>query len=305
MSKIKSSEITSELNYNRRRDFMKKGLILGAGTIFSKDLLAEPNPKTLKKQLTKNRHITNYNNFYEFTADKEDVTDLAKGAKLSKADWSIELAGECDNPKKITLEDIVKLLKTEERIYRFRCVEGWSMVIPWQGFELNKLLALAKPNSKAKFVAFETLEDDSIFPNQKKSLFSNAGIEWPYREGLRIDEAMNPLTLMATGIYGKDLLNQSGAPIRLVVPWKYGFKSIKSIVKIKFVEKQPLMTWNMLNAREYGFYSNVNPSVDHPRWSQKKERIIGSIRKRKTEMFNGYQDEVASLYKGMDLKKFY
>jgi sulfoxide reductase catalytic subunit YedY len=208
--------------------------------------------------------------------------------------------GECEKPGTFTLEDILKPHPVEERIYRMRCVEGWSMVIPWQGFPLGNLLKRFQPTSKAKFVRFETLADPKQMPELRHQV-----LDWPYKEGLRMDEAMHPLTLIATGLYDKPLLNQNGAPLRLVVPWKYGFKSIKSLVRISFVEAQPEVSWERSNRQEYGFYSNVNPEVDHPRWSQASERRIGEFRKRKTLMFNGYADQVASLYSGMDLRKNY
>jgi sulfoxide reductase catalytic subunit YedY len=210
----------------------------------------------------------------------------------------VVVEGECEKTGRYDLEDLLKPVSIEERTYRFRCVEGWSMVIPWMGFPLAELIKRMKPTSKAKYVYFETLHDPKQMPGQKTSV-----LDWPYLEALRIDEAMNPLTLLATGIYGKDLLNQNGAPLRLVVPWKYGFKSIKSIAKIRFETEQPINSWQKANALEYGFYSNVNPQVNHPRWSQRKERRIGEFRKRKTLLFNGYSEQVASLYKGMDLKK--
>ncbi|MPV86299.1 protein-methionine-sulfoxide reductase catalytic subunit MsrP [Ostreibacterium oceani] len=309
--KIASSEITSEADYRARRRFMQQAMLLGMGTIAAPMIqtshaqASKPDAiADLKKSLTSYEHITNYNNFYEFSTGKEAVAELAKD--FSTANWTLRVDGECDAPKTWTLEALAQMFASEERIYRFRCVEGWSMVIPWQGFELNKLLKLAKPNSRAKYVAFETLVDPEQFPNQRKGLFNRTGIDWPYREGLRIDEAMHPLTLIADGLYGKPMPNQNGAPLRLVVPWKYGFKSIKSIVGIRFVEKEPHATWNQINAREYGFYSNVNPNVDHPRWSQKKERVIGGgLFKIPTQLFNGYADEVADLYRGMDLTKYY
>lgn len=304
---ILSSEITKESDYHRRRDFIKKGLILGTGGLLSQAATQDSQPAAiakLREQLTPLRHITNYNNFYEFSTNKEAVAELAKN--FNTANWTLTIDGECDAPSTWTVEDLVAAFPPEERIYRFRCVEGWSMVIPWQGFEFNKLLKRAKPNSRAKYVAFETLEDEKQFPNQG-GLLNRSGIDWPYREGLRIDEAMHPLTLIATGLYGKDKLpNQNGAPLRLVVPWKYGFKSIKSIVKITFVEQEPIITWKQQNHKEYGFYSNVNPNVSHPRWSQAKERVIGGgLFRVPTKMFNGYEEEVAHLYRGMDLTKFY
>ncbi len=301
------SEITRESDYLRRREFIRQGLILGTGVLAAPAFSQESQAKAvenLRQNLTSLRHITHYNNFYEFSTDKQAVAELAKN--FSTSGWTLSIDGECDKPKTWGVEELVKAFVPEERIYRFRCVEGWSMVIPWQGFELGKLLQSARPNSRAKYVAFETLYDPKQLPNQG-GLINRTGIDWPYREGLRIDEAMHPLTLIATGLYGKSILpKQNGAPLRLVVPWKYGFKSIKSIVKITFVEHEPPITWKQQNHREYGFYSNVNPEVAHPRWSQAKERVIGGgLFKVPTKLFNGYEAEVAHLYKGMDLKKFY
>ena len=298
---LKDHDVTDESLYRDRRKFIK---IMGAGSILLGSSLAgnvlnaKARQDDLKSELTSYKDITTYNNFYEFGTGKSDPANNAHTLKTSP--WSVTVDGECAKPGSFALEDLLKPMQTEERIYRFRCVEGWSMVIPWMGFELGKLLKRFEPTSKAKYVYFETLLDPEQMPGQKRSV-----LEWPYVEGLRIDEAMHPLTLLATGIYGKDLLNQNGAPLRLVVPWKYGFKSIKSIVKIHFLEEQPISSWQKANAVEYGFYSNVNPNVDHPRWSQKRERRIGEFRKRKTLFLNGYADEVAALYKGMDLKKYY
>jgi sulfoxide reductase catalytic subunit YedY len=241
------------------------------------------------------QEISSYNNFYELGLDKEDPK--ANAAKLKTKPWQVSVEGECAKPGRLSFEDFIKPHALEERIYRMRCVEAWSMVIPWVGFPLKDALARFEPNSKAKFVAFETVLDTKNLPGQRRSV-----LDWPYREGLRIDEAMNPLTLLSVGIYGEELLPQNGAPLRLVVPWKYGFKSIKSIVAIRFVEQMPKTSWNMAAPNEYGFYSNVNPEVDHPRWSQAKERRIGEFRKRDTLPFNGYAEQVASLYSGMDLK---
>jgi sulfoxide reductase catalytic subunit YedY len=242
--------------------------------------------------------ITQYNNFYEFGTGKDDP---AKHAHLLKTSpWSVSVDGACAKPGKLTLEDILKPHPNQERIYRLRCVEGWSMVIPWLGFPLADLLKRFEPTSQAKYVRFETLVDPKQMPGQKRQV-----LEWPYTEGLRIDEAMHPLSFIATGLYGKALLGQNGAPLRLVVPWKYGFKSIKSIVRISFVEQEPHTSWGRSAPGEYGFYSNVNPDVDHPRWSQRKERRIGEFRKRDTLMFNGYAEQVASLYSGMDLRKHF
>ncbi|MCA9871172.1 MAG: protein-methionine-sulfoxide reductase catalytic subunit MsrP, partial [Anaerolineae bacterium] len=240
----------------------------------------------------------NYNNFYEFTTDKEKVAGLAKD--FPTRPWTVEVGGLVNNPGTFSIEDILSTFEREERVYRLRCVEGWSMVIPWLGFQLSKLLEKADPQSSAKYVRFETLMDPDKMPGERSSWF-----EWPYVEGLRIDEAMNPLALIATGLYGKELLPQNGAPLRLVVPWKYGFKSIKSIVKIDLVEEQPTSLWMAAAPNEYGFYANVNPEVQHPRWSQRTERRIGETKRRETLMFNGYGDEVAHLYDGMNLAAYY
>ena len=245
--------------------------------------------------------ITTYNNFYEFGTGKDDP---AKNAHmLTTKPWTVTIDGMVDKPGDYSFEDIMSQMTVEERIYRFRCVEAWSMVVPWNGFELADLLNMAGVKSGAKYVAFETLYRPDEMPGQRFRT-----LDWPYVEGLRLDEAMHPLTIMATGIYGQDIPNQNGAPMRLVVPWKYGFKSIKSVVKITLTDKEPPTSWNKANSREYGFYSNVNPNVDHPRWSQASERTIGGglfARRKETLMFNGYEDEVASLYEGMDLAKFY
>jgi len=260
-------------------------------------------PQTQK--LTSLKDVTTYNNFYEFGVDKGDPSRNAHTLKTSP--WSVVVDGHVAKPATYHLEDFVKPHKLEERIYRLRCVEAWSMVIPWLGFPMADLIKRVQPTSKAKFVAFTTLHDPRQMPGQRTGV-----LDWPYTEGLRLDEAMHPLAIFATGLYGKPLPNQNGAPIRIVVPWKYGFKSIKSIVKVSFVESQPRTAWNDASPGEYGFYSNVNPTVDHPRWSQAKEQIIGEytdrlklqLAKRDTQMFNGYS-EVASLYAGMDLRKFY
>jgi len=249
--------------------------------------------------LTREGDITSYNNFYELGTGKTDPKKNADALQTSP--WDVAVEGECGKPGRYTLEDILAPHDFEERIYKLRCVEAWSMIIPWTGFPLAALLKRFEPTSDAKYVAFETLYDKkNPLPGQRRQV-----IDWPYREGLRMDEAMHPLTFIAVGLYGKLLPNQNGAPLRLVVPWKYGFKSIKSIVKIRFSKTEPATSWNMLAPNEYGFYSNVNPEVDHPRWSQKRERRIGELFKVKTEMFNGYEQEVASLYKGMNLQKHY
>jgi methionine sulfoxide reductase catalytic subunit len=330
-SDIPASEITPESVYLARRDFMRSTLatgLLGAATLSSQNLLADPSyvaaeavnkgPEWLNAQishakadtqkltesLTPFEHVTNHNNFYEFGYDKKDP---AKYSKRFKTDpWRVEIAGEVAKPGKYNLEDLLKGMDLEERVYRLRCVEAWSMVIPWVGFSLASLLKKFEPNSNAKYVSFVTLNDSKQFPAQASSLST---INWPYREALRIDEAMHPLSILAVGLYGKTLPNQNGAPLRLVVPWKYGFKSIKSIVKIEFTEKQPKTTWSMIAPSEYGFYANVNPTVDHPRWSQAQERRLPSglfsPNVIPTQMFNGYADQVASLYTGLDLRKFY
>jgi methionine sulfoxide reductase catalytic subunit len=242
--------------------------------------------------------VTHYNNFYEFGTAKSDPSRNAQNFVTSP--WTVSVEGEVKKPAKYSMDDILKLAPLEERIYRHRCVEGWSIVVPWIGYSLNTILKLAQPNEKAKFVAFQSYYNHSQMP-----WGDHAGIELPYVEGLRLDEAMNPLTLLCVGMYGETLPNQDGAPVRLVIPWKYGFKSIKSIVKIKLVKSQPDTTWNLYAPTEYGFYSNVNPNVDHPRWSQATERRLGEFFRRKTVIFNGYEDQVASLYNGMDLKKYY
>jgi sulfoxide reductase catalytic subunit YedY len=251
--------------------------------------------------LTPFQDVTSYNNFYEFGPDKSDPK--ARARSLRPEPWSVEFAGECELRGRLTLEDVLKPHALEERIYRFRCVEAWSMVVPWLGFPLADLIRRAKPTSRAKYVEFTTLLDPKQMPGQRAAI-----LEWPYVEGLRIDEAIHPLTLMVVGVYGQWLPNQNGAPLRLIVPWKYGFKSIKSIVRIRFVEREPRTTWNVLAPDEYGFYANVNPQVDHPRWSQARERRLGSglfAPRIETLPFNGYAEAVASLYRGMDLRRYY
>ena len=250
---------------------------------------------TTEKQ-TPYKDVTTYNNYYEFSTDKSGPSELA--GKFKPRPWTVAIEGEVAKPRQIDIDSLLKLAPLEERIYRHRCVEGWSIVVPWIGFPLKALVDVAQPNSKAKFVQFETVYRPSEMPGLNRAV-----LDWPYVEGLRLDEATNPLALLAVGLYGETLPNQNGAPIRLVVPWKYGFKSIKSIVKVRFVKDQPKATWNEAAPNEYGFYSNVNPNVDHPRWSQAKERRLGEFLKRDTLMFNGYGDQVASMYNGMDLKK--
>jgi sulfoxide reductase catalytic subunit YedY len=244
------------------------------------------------------KDITNFNNYYEFSTDKEAVANLSKDFKTRP--WTLEVGGLVNKPKTFGIEDILSKFAREERIYRLRCVEAWSMVIPWLGFPLNKLLKEVEPQSSAKYVRFETVVRPDEMPGQKDIWF-----DWPYVEGLRIDEAMHDLTLFTTGLYGKELMPQNGAPMRIVIPWKYGFKSIKSIVKLDLVEEMPVSLWMKAAPDEYGFYANVNPEVDHPRWTQSSERRIGELNRRKTLMFNGYADEVASLYTGMDLRANY
>jgi len=243
--------------------------------------------------------ITHYNNFYEFSTDKRLVAPRAKN--FITRPWTVEVTGLVHKPKTFDLDELIKLALPEERVYRHRCVEAWSMIIPWVGFPLAKLLNEVQPTSQAKYVAFQSLAD----PNQMPNVRGGDVLDWPYVEGLRLDEALHPLTILATGLYGETLPPQNGAPLRLVVPWKYGFKGIKSIVKIRLVDGEPPATWNQENSREYGFYSNVNPNVDHPRWSQKTEQRIGEFGRRDTLMFNGYADQVASLYSGMDLRKYF
>ena len=316
-STIKPSEITSKEVYQSRRRFLHGGAALalgsslGLGTMLATQKLsyaankfsgAVKSPFSTNESQTPYKDVTSYNNFYEFGTSKTSPAGMSKDFK--PIPWSIEVSGEVEKPITLGLEDILKRYPLEERIYRLRCVEAWSMVIPWVGFPLASLIKDLKPTSKAKFVAFKTLHDPSRMAGQKTALFGS-GLDWPYREGLRMDEAMNPLTLLAVGLYGEVLPNQNGAPIRLVVPWKYGFKSIKSIVAIEFTEKQPETTWERLAPKEYGFYANVNPEVDHPRWSQAKERRLGEFRKRQTTLFNGYAEQVAGMYKNLDLKKHY
>jgi len=266
-----------------------------AGTKFS-GVVKSPFRTTEKQNSYED--VTHYNNFYEFGTDKSDPAKNAH--KLKTANWMVSVEGDVAKPRKFTMDEILKIAPLEERIYRHRCVEAWSIVVPWIGFSLSNLAKLVEPTSKAQFVAFQSSYDRGQMLEAKW-----AGIDFPYVEGLRLDEAMNPLTLLGVGMYGESLPNQDGAPVRMVIPWKYGFKSIKSLVKIKFQSKMPPATWNLAASNEYGFYSNVNPNVDHPRWSQAKERRLGEILKRNTLMFNGYGDQVASMYNGMDLKKYY
>jgi methionine sulfoxide reductase catalytic subunit len=253
-------------------------------------------PYSTTEKVTPESDVTTYNNFYEFGTGKEDPSENAKNFRTSP--WEVSIEGEVKKPLRLSMDEIMKIAPLEERIYRHRCVEAWSIVVPWIGYSFSHLVTLAEPTPKAKYVAFQSYYDTRQMP-----LGPEAGIQLPYVEGLRLDEAMNPLTLLCVGMYGETLPNQDGAPVRMVIPWKYGFKSIKSLVKIRFVKSQPPTTWNIEAPNEYGFYSNVNPNVDHPRWSQAKERRLGEFFRRPTLMFNGYGDQVASLYTGMDLRK--
>ena len=306
-SGIAPSEITPEAVYADRRRIMQSAAALAVGSILPSGLAlaaaapaytGKPSPFSTNEKQNTFDQITHYNNYYEFGTDKGDPA--ANSGSLKTRPWAIRVEGECEKPQTFDLDALLKLAPLEERVYRLRCVEAWSMVIPWEGYPLADLLKLVQPTSKAKFVEFTSLAD----PKQMPELGQHT-IDWPYTEGLRIDEAMHPLTLLTLGLYGKPLPNQNGAPVRVIIPWKYGFKSAKSIVKIRLLDHQPATAWNKLVASEYGFYSNVNPEVDHPRWSQASERRIGEILRRKTLMFNGYGDQVAGMYKGMDLKKFY
>ena len=311
---IKSSEITDKRLYLNRRQFIRTASLgaagIGSGLLvpaifgnmdevhaaqklegFTTGKFATDEPKTPLKD------ITSYNNFYEFGTDKGDPKRYS--GSLKTRPWTVEVEGEVHKPRTFDIEELLKM-PLEERVYRLRCVEAWSMVIPWIGFELKHLIKAVEPTNNAKYIQFVTLFDPEQMPGQRREI-----LDWPYTEGLRMDEAMNPLTIMGVGLYGEVMPNQNGAPIRLVVPWKYGFKSAKSIVKIRFVEEEPPTAWNIAAPHEYGFYSNVNPTVNHPRWSQASERRIGDFFRRKTLMFNGYEEQVAHLYKGMDLKKLY
>ena len=309
---IKENDITPEKLFNDRRKFLKLGAAAIVANASIVDLMAkekyptsnleykkDPNPLDL--DLNTFKQITSYNNFYKFSTNKEKVKKLAH--TLNPNPWSITIDGLVEKPFQVDVQNLIKKFSLEERIYRFRCVEGWSMVVPWIGFELSQLIKLAKPLSTAKYIRFETLYDEKQFPDQRRGIFGS--IPYPYIEGLRLDEAMNSLSILSVGLYGKTLENQNGAPIRLVVPWKYGFKSIKSISKITFTNEEPLNTWQKANAKEYGFYANVNPLVDHPRWSQAKERVLGKFLKRKTKLFNGYEKEVGHLYANLDMSRYF
>jgi len=315
-SDIRSSEITDKKLYLNRREFIRAttgtAVAAATGVIGAEAFLqaATPAPHGRKLENVKKSplstdekpntwdQITTYNNYYEFGTDKDSPSTTARSLKTQP--WTVAVEGECNKKAIWNLEDILKGQTLEDRIYRHRCVEAWSMIIPWVGFPLADFIKKCEPTAKAKFIEFTTLNDPKQMPGLRSSV-----LRWPYVEALRLDEAMHPLTVLAVGLYGEVVPNQNGAPLRLVVPWKYGFKHIKSIVKIKFTERQPLNTWQESAPQEYGFYSNVNPSVDHPRWTQASERRIGEFLRRKTMMFNGYGDQVASLYAGMDLKKNY
>jgi sulfoxide reductase catalytic subunit YedY len=303
---IPYSQVTPKQVYLNRRRFLAAGsAALGALALpfdarAMKLDVARKSPFSTSEKLSSLQDITHYNNYYEFGTGKEEPAELSK--KWHPADWSISIEGEVAKPKTLSLDAVLKLAPLEERIYRHRCVERWSIVVPWIGYSLSELLKQVEPTSKAKYVAFQTYYDPKVMLSPRE-----AGIGLPYVEGLRLDEAMHPLAMLCVGLYGETLPNQNGTPVRIVVPWKYGFKSIKSIVKVKFVEKQPPTTWNLAIASEYGFYSNVNPERDHPRWSQKGERRLGVdvFSMRPTQKFNGYGDQVASLYTGMDLIRNY
>jgi len=314
-SDLTYSDVTPKGVYQNRRNFLYGLALTGAAVIGWKKyayLLNGPAtgstpvpirnfkkwPDSTTETVTPENDVTHYNNFYEFGTGKEDPAQNARNFVTSP--WSVTVDGEVKSPRKFKMEEIMSLAPLEERIYRHRCVEAWSIVVPWIGFPLNVIANLVQPTEKARFVAFESYYDPRQMP-----LAGGSGLDLPYVEGLRLDEAMHPLTLLTVGMYGETLPNQDGAPVRIVIPWKYGFKSIKSIVRIHFVKGEPPTTWNLQNPREYGFYSNVNPNVDHPRWSQAKERRLGEFLRRPTLMFNGYGDQVASMYTGMDLKKYF
>ncbi|MEX2182482.1 MAG: protein-methionine-sulfoxide reductase catalytic subunit MsrP [Gemmatimonadaceae bacterium] len=314
-SRLKPSEITPESAYFDRRTFLAAAGVLGAGIVgarllYAHDAVAAQGQGAAQGSLgtpyglqpndtpTPEVDVTGYNNFYEFGTGKDDPKANAQSFRTRP--WTVKVEGLCEKPGDYALEDFLKPSRMEDRIYRMRCVEAWSMVIPWRGIPMADVIARAKPTSRARFVELTTLHDPQQMPGQRLPI-----LEWPYVEGLRLDEAMHPLTLLATGVYGKDLPNQNGAPLRLVVPWKYGFKGVKSIVRMRFVETMPRTAWAIAAPNEYGFYANVNPTVDHPRWSQATERRIGEFRRRPTLMFNGYADQVASLYSGLDLRRNY
>ncbi len=308
----RSSEITPRDVFDQRRSFLRDaGFVIAAAAAGAASLglgardaaagtfsSARKGPYGTTEAPTPLKDVTSYNNFYEFGTGKEDPAERA--GSLKTRPWTVSVEGECAKPRRWDIDELLKLAAIEERVYRMRCVEGWSMVIPWNGYPLAELLKRAEPNSRAKYVEFTTLSDVIQMPGQRSAV-----LDWPYVEGLRIDEAMHPLTLLTLGLYGDLLPNQNGAPVRVTVPWKYGFKSAKSIVRIRFTEHEPKTAWNKAAPREYGFYSNVNPAVEHPRWSQAKERRIGEWTKRPTLPFNGYAEQVAGLYAGMDLRKYF
>jgi len=308
---IKSSEITNKTLYMNRRKFIARtATMAGIGLtvpqfLFSTDSRPEKKLQVkirgkyrLEEKKTSFKNAASYNNFYEFSTGKEDIDRLSQNFRPRP--WTVSVEGHVKKPKTYDNDDLIKMFPLEERVYRFRCVEAWSMVIPWIGFPLVDFIKMVEPTSKAKYVEFTTLYDPKMMPGQRSRI-----LDWPYVEGLRMDEASHPLAFIAVGMYDEVLPNQNGAPIRLVVPWKYGFKSIKSIVRIRFSEQMPMTSWVKAIPREYGFYANVNPNVDHPRWSQARERRLGEFRKRKSKIFNGYAKQVADLYAGMDLRKFY
>ena len=293
---IRSSEITPEPLYYGRREFIAAASAAALGLAAPSAARAAVRPRSDDDKPNSYEDITHYNNFYEFGTDKEDPARNA--GTLRTRPWKVEVAGLLAKPGSYDLDDLLRGQAIEERVYRHRCVEGWSMVIPWNGFPLRNLISRFQPSSRAKYIEFTTLLDPQQMPGQRSGV-----LPWPYVEALRMDEAMHPLTLVVTGLYGRPLPNQNGAPLRIHVPWKYGFKSAKSLVRIRFLEEQPANTWNVAAPNEYGFYANVNPTVDHPRWSQARERRIGEFLRRPTLMFNGYGDQVASLYAGMDLRR--
>jgi sulfoxide reductase catalytic subunit YedY len=308
------ADITPKNIYSNRRNFLRVLGIAGAATVIGErfaSVLSHPgivqastklstvkSNYTVEEKITPENDVTHYNNFYEFGTDKGDPAKNAQNFRISP--WTVSVEGDVKSPRKFSMDEILKLAPLEERIYRHRCVERWSIVVPWIGYSLSAILKLVEPLPKAKYVAFQTFYDPKQMPNSY-----HTGLDYPYVEGLRLDEAMHPLALLCVGMYGETLPNQDGAPVRMVVPWKYGYKSIKSIVKIRLQSSEPPTTWNRQASNEYGFYSNVNPNVDHPRWSQATERRLGEIFMHKTLIFNGYADQVASLYNGMDLKKFH
>ena len=297
---IASSDITPESVYLDRRRFVGAAGALAMGALLAPNLLqaADARASGQDDKLTSEEDVTSYNNYYEFGTSKDDPKDAAKGFRSKP--WSVEVTGLVKSSKTFAIEDLLRGLSVQDRTYRHRCVEGWSMVIPWQGIQLKDIVARCEPLPSAKFVEMTTLYDPRRMPGQ-----AVPALPWPYKEALRLDEATNPLAILATGLYGKPLPNQNGAPLKLVVPWKYGFKGVKAIVKIRFTDKMPSTTWNDANSSEYGFYANVNPTVDHPRWSQAKERRVGQFLKIPTLMFNGYSEQVGSMYAGMDLRKNY